>query len=540
MDKKLRVLDRFVIRARRVEAHSLTQDRTALKNLGQFSLTGDIGLDGTLRMRRALPNEELFESLAARVRPLLLKSESIHYRHVLDALDEHVAAADLPDESDAVIRQGLTALRTEWSRFDTDTANVLGFAVQSSSLDGSDVTPQVSDTQLAAAWLYGDVVHVDVKGTKSAGQLLPVKERFSAAVMYFALVADLTLSTLDAVKRLHDLGALDLADQALEADVVVGTEELVEEATAFFGPPDTPMPDLIAGGDVPEGFKQFTVVDLLRQNPANVVEMVLEDGDGQVVASYEAAVSDRHEADGRFVWTVLIDNVTELQVSFLVKDDLMDNLRLEHLKTLASTNKMLLADAVLQQHMAQSTAAKFILAGNPFFALGLPEISDDDARTLDISVDALLDVVLIEQVTKSALKMLKGAIARDERVNLRRVRLMWQGDIVRYTTGPLKATTAVGTLPGVIACAEETFEVAGADIPSPTFLVRSPDAFVTSTTPLPESDPPAEEVTFEVPEGQVFAAWAPEKRAMAADEDLADTTPWDLSHLDEDEHLFGP
>jgi len=38
-----------------------------------------------MEMRRALPDEEAFESLAARVRPVLVKTESVHYRQVLAA-----------------------------------------------------------------------------------------------------------------------------------------------------------------------------------------------------------------------------------------------------------------------------------------------------------------------------------------------------------------------------------------------------------------------------------------------------------------------
>lgn len=539
MDENLGVLDRFVIRARRVEAHSLAQDRRALADLGKLSLTGTIGLDGNMSMRRTLPNEELFESLAARVRPLLLKTESIHYRRVLDALDEHVAKASLPEEADAMVREGLAVLRTQWSQFDTDTANILSFAVQSSSLDGTDVTPQVSDTQLAAAWLYGDVVHVDVKGKKSAGQLLPVKERFSAAVMYFALVADLTLSTLEATRRLHELGALNLDDRAFDADVVVGTDELIQESTAYFAPLDTPMPEPAAGGGIPEGFKPFTVVDLLRQNPSDVVGMVLEDAQGAVIANYDGAVSDRAEVDGRYVWTILIDNVTEIRVSFQSKDGYLDDIRLEELKTLAFTNKMLLADAVLQQEIARSTVAKFTLAESPFFNLGLPSATAEALRTIDISVDALCDVVLIEQAIGTAQQMFTGSISRDARVNLRRARLLWEGELVRYTAGPVFATTEVGTTPEAVYGSETSFAAAGVTLPYPTFLLRNPDAVVTSRVAVPQSEPPTEQILLTAPAGQVFSAWAPGKRLVPLDDDLTAAVGWDLSHFDEDLYLFG-
>lgn len=93
MTDHARTLNRFVLRARRIEAHSLARDRRALSALLEFSLAGQIQLDGTMEMRRALPDEEAFESLAARVRPVLVKSESVYLARVLDAVKAAVDAA---------------------------------------------------------------------------------------------------------------------------------------------------------------------------------------------------------------------------------------------------------------------------------------------------------------------------------------------------------------------------------------------------------------------------------------------------------------
>ncbi|OXM60959.1 hypothetical protein [Amycolatopsis vastitatis] len=72
-------LGRFVRRARRIEALSLVQDKQVLQQLLEDNIRAEIPEDGSdITLRMALPeNEEVFESLAARVRPLLVKTESI-------------------------------------------------------------------------------------------------------------------------------------------------------------------------------------------------------------------------------------------------------------------------------------------------------------------------------------------------------------------------------------------------------------------------------------------------------------------------------
>jgi hypothetical protein len=161
-------------------------------------------------------------------------------------------------------------LQRGWSQFDLDGTTILRFAVQSSKADGTEISPQVFDTQLAAAWLYGDLVHVDTRGSKSDGLLFPVKERYSAAVPYFAHAAMLCLITLDVVMALNTLGVIALDQDAVERAVVVGVDELVEEGVAYLGPAGSPMPSLdMAIAELPKGFHAITITELLRQSPEN-------------------------------------------------------------------------------------------------------------------------------------------------------------------------------------------------------------------------------------------------------------------------------
>lgn len=121
---------------------------------------------------------------------------------------------------------------------------MLALSVQGSKADGTEATDFVSDTQLAAAWLYADPVHADATGAKKAALLFPMVERYAVAVRNFAHMALLTLATLELLESMADGGSVDLDPQARSADVVVGKSEVVRETRAYVVEVGTTPPDL--------------------------------------------------------------------------------------------------------------------------------------------------------------------------------------------------------------------------------------------------------------------------------------------------------
>lgn len=529
-------LNRFVLRARRIQAHSLAHNRQALLSLSEFTLTGHIKLDGTMEMRRALPDEETFESLAARVRPVLVRAESVHHTKVLDAIRAIIDATESEIPEDLLVR--LAGLQQDWAQFDLDSTNVLRFAMQSSKVDGSETTPQVSDTQLAAAWLYGDLVHVDTRGNKSDGRLFPVKERYSAAVTYFAHAVVLSLMTLELVMALHALGVIRLDEDSLLEDVVVGVDELVDETVAYVGPVGSPMPSLdMAVQRLPEDFRPFTATELLRQTPANQVQVVFTADDDRTVSEYEAAVSGRGEQDGRLHWEALVADAVIFEVSFGVKDgEVMDG-RFEGITSHATTNRMKLAEAMLAREMASSREVSFHVADQKFFVLDVPPHATEEVTYIDVSIDTLYDLVVIENITHRALNPLTGGYNSSDRALLRRTRLLWEGEVVPFRTGPLPTTAPSGVVPQVVVMPATTLSIADVEIPLPATCIRHPLMGSQSVTGVPGSDPPTDQMNMVVPLDEPFVAWAPEKRQVAGDDDLGQPTPWSLSHFDEQAFL---
>ena len=179
-------------------------------------------------------SEEAFESLAARLRPLTVKSEPIYFATVLTALRE--AAADEEER--------IASLEKAWEAAEIQGTQVQAFSLQQSKIDGSEATGFVSDTQLAAAWLYADLVHADATGPKRAALVFPLAERYAAAVRVFSNLASLTLQTLDLIQSLSDAGRLSIGADAFTADVVVGEKQLVREARAYVAEVGTEPPDL--------------------------------------------------------------------------------------------------------------------------------------------------------------------------------------------------------------------------------------------------------------------------------------------------------
>lgn len=136
-------LRRFVLRARRVHAHSIVQDWDELLRHAHGGFDGYLDLAGRMTITRRLPaDEEVFESLASRVRPLTVKSEPIYYAKVFDAIKRLVGEADVED----ALRTRLCDLRRAWDASEIQGTQIQAYSVQSARIDGTEATNMVSDT----------------------------------------------------------------------------------------------------------------------------------------------------------------------------------------------------------------------------------------------------------------------------------------------------------------------------------------------------------------------------------------------------------
>ncbi|MFE1877687.1 hypothetical protein ACFW9N_43790 [Streptomyces sp. NPDC059496] len=225
-------LEAFVLRARRVEEHSLAANWDGLVALGTGSLKVTVA-GGQAWVRQELPAEELVESAAARVRPLLLEEDPCSYLKALAAVG--YVCRDLPGETSEV-----RAKRTEW-RARTKPVPTTGYTV----MIGDNTTGQtasLADHELAWAWIYGDVIHHDPTRRRDADPF-GLAERFRAAVPLVAWTMVAAIELLNHIRALQDDGILALHSYLFDQEVVLSSTTWEQAGQAFTAPAGTPAPE---------------------------------------------------------------------------------------------------------------------------------------------------------------------------------------------------------------------------------------------------------------------------------------------------------
>ncbi|SCL35822.1 hypothetical protein [Micromonospora aurantiaca (nom. illeg.)] len=524
------LLGRFVLRARRVHAHSLVQDWDELLYHARGEFQAHIDISGRMSIRRRLPDhEEVFESLASRVRPLTVKSEPVYYVKVFTAIDRLLGDR----QGDDPHRERLQQLRRAWEAAEIQGTQAQAYALQSARIDGTEATNMVSDTQLAAAWLYADLVHADATGPKREALAFPLRERYAAAVRLFSHLAALTVETLRLVQSLRDSSVLSVASSAWDDDVVIGATEFVQEAQAFVAPVGASAPDLRNSLGFGKQWSRFTVTDLLRQDPTNHVRVVLEDGEGVRIASYDAAVSRRMAEETSAEWDVLVAGSVIFKFAFDVEGEQMIDAHFLGWKAFDSTNELKLSSTLLLIQLHRVESMTFEVRDEKIVTLGPSAFSADQVRELEVLAETVADIVAIERLTGQTLDPCNGRFDDRDRVRLRRARLIWEGQIVHAMRHPVTVTAPEGNAPQVILTAAGTVDVGGALVPTPAILMRHPDMVAAEHGDAPEAGPQARKYTIQPPEGERFTAWSPDRAQVSNDNDLIVTASWDLIGIDE-------
>ena len=528
-------LRRFVLRARRVHAHSIVQDWDELLRHAHGGFDGYFDLAGRMTITRRLPaDEEVFESLASRVRPLTVKSEPLYYAKVFDAIERLVGEADVED----ALRTRLRALRRAWDASEIQGTQIQAYSVQSARIDGTEATNIVSDTQLAAAWLYADLVHADAQGPKREALAFSFRERYAAAVRVFSHMAALTVATKQLVESLRDARLLTVDDSAWEEDVTVSASELVEEARAFVAPLGSEMPDMRDSLELTEEWSAFTVTELLRQDPANHVRVVLRDDNGDVTAAYDAAVVRRRPDAASAEWDVLVAGSVMFKFSFDNQGERMTDAHFRGWEAFESTNELKLASTRLMLEFHRASAMAFEVGGSELLSLGPPTFSADERRELGVLAETVEDIVTIERLARQALQPCNGRFDDYDRVRLRRARLLLEGQIVHAMRHPITVTAPEGNPPQVLVVAAGTLNVGGAEVPTPQTVMRHPAMTATETGAAPSSGPDAKAYRMTPPDGEQFLAWVPGLVEVSSDEDLVVTRSWNLIGIDEESFKF--
>lgn len=246
----------FVRRLRRVAAHSVARDWDHLAHLESPKLHARIDVEtGRSTLTTVLQREEAIESLAARIRPLILSNDSAHYARGLNCLSRLAYL----DGQLAVCRQ-LREFKRRWRELDPTSTSGTFYVVQAGHADDPDIASAMQDSQLALAWFYGDVVHADLE-RHAGSSLFGIEHRFEAATLHVARLAGISVDTLNFVRWLHDESLLELPSEALAEQVTV-ERGLVQRTGQFYSAP--------VGAETPENLNESFGPDWIPGLPMNL------------------------------------------------------------------------------------------------------------------------------------------------------------------------------------------------------------------------------------------------------------------------------
>jgi hypothetical protein len=214
IDPRERV-ERFVLRARRMMAHSLVREQSKLlEDLASSTMQLHIEVntetgETAQRFRMELPPEETFESFAARVRPFTMRKEPVYWAVVLDALVTLVSPQTLAEIID------VDDLRNHWSTVAEGKKMAQAFYVMTEK-------GQLSDVELADLWLNSDALHTQLIQSE-VGKELSLDQRYRAAAGVYARIGACVNATYIVIAYLVREGLLELDPEVLTVAVLAKT-----------------------------------------------------------------------------------------------------------------------------------------------------------------------------------------------------------------------------------------------------------------------------------------------------------------------------
>ncbi|OZF26290.1 hypothetical protein CH295_27275 [Rhodococcus sp. 14-2483-1-2] len=460
------------------------------------------------------------------MRPLTVRTEPVYYVKVFDALSE------LLSEVDDELRSRIEALRAAWDDAEIQGTQIQAYALQSARLDGSSATPRVSDTQLAAAWLYADLVHADAQGAKKEALAFSMSERYAAAVRVFSHMAALTVTTLDLITSLRADGLLTVDAEAWDDEVVVGVTELTEEGRMFVASEVDDLPDLREAISLSDQWSAFTVTDLLRQEPANQVRVVLRDESDEALMSFDAAVVRRHRESDSLEWDVLVAGSAVFKFAFEQRDGQLTAARYIGWDTIETSNELKLAATRFMLKVHSAAALTFEIGEHRLMRLDAPSFSDDMKNELVVIEETVADIVAVEHIVEQVFDPCIGKFFDTDRVLLRRVRLMMEGHLVHSALGSVSVTAPLGKPPQVIVAAPATRNVGGAEVPAPQYVMRHPHMSIEEVSSDTANNTSSYKI--EPPPADRFSMWIPAVCPVRGDQDLENIERLNLNGIDEE------
>lgn len=212
-------LETFVLRSRRVKAHSLVRSDENFRNYAAGKMHLRPSENGPELIQELPKDEEIFESFATRVRAVTLTGDDAYYKKAIRAM-RRVDMEAHGDKFNAKFHNDLAGLSDRWERTVNPPGDDRGWVAF--RMDLSNSNPQESKAtmqQLAESWMYADVAHTNVRESAIAGTDFPLFERYQAAVTYYSRIGQLIIYTGTMIWFMNQAGAIELSEKCLESEV---------------------------------------------------------------------------------------------------------------------------------------------------------------------------------------------------------------------------------------------------------------------------------------------------------------------------------
>jgi hypothetical protein len=301
------ILRRFVIRARRIEAHSMVADQSILQFL--HSRTRFEWREGKKLVKvDILPeNEEIFESLAARLRPCLVKSEPIYFEKVFRSIEQCRGDKVLADKE----KECLDETKRQFENL-IDKTDEISYSIEIFGEDGEKTVGPLSNLLIGDAWMYSDLVHADPNGAKAKALNLSYRERYFAATSFFAILAVAVVNTLRLITELNE--RLDFgipADAWTDQVVTTDSDQEVNTTDLYVFPEGTEIAPEMDPKDIPGVMNLKTLTDARWfMEPRSRALAAFYSSEGKKIKEFRAiCMKDENK------FTVLVNDAIVLELS---------------------------------------------------------------------------------------------------------------------------------------------------------------------------------------------------------------------------------
>lgn len=299
------ILRRFVIRARRVEAHSLVQNH-AVEKYVKPSMKVDYKEGQPPRIKYAMPDQEIFESLAARTRPCILGSEPVYLDKVFRSIEMLLGERQLAGQAKKCLD---SCRKTFQNLHDKDKGT--SYSIQTYNADNIPEGEPLSDLLIGEAWLYSDLVHADPKDDKAKALKLSYRDRYYAGTSFFSMLAIVIVNMLNFVTIINSQYHLGVYAEAWKEQVVASEEDSEVAAEKMVVLPHSTK--------VPEGIDPSTLPGAIDvTSPTEAIRFIQPERSTDVIFLHgETLISKVH---GVFSWkddvlTILIADALIIELS---------------------------------------------------------------------------------------------------------------------------------------------------------------------------------------------------------------------------------